>query len=270
MDEKKERIQHYIDIIIENDKILKIGKNIIKDYDCDKVIDASGKVVMPGIINTHAHVPMSIFRETADGYTLQDWLENKIWPMEAKFEKIPDAIYKASLLTFAEMIKTGCTTINDMYSETDQIIKAMKESGIRLQTTRTMIGNDETYLYRLKELEELINKYKGTENLSFNVGIHGFYTTSKQNVEKAAAAIGYAFQIEDDILDITADEAELGKNVGSDEKNAKITYVTLYGMEAAQEKVQRLTEEALARIDRFPMPVPELKELVAGLCSRRK
>ena len=91
-----------------------------------------------------------------------------------------------------------------------------------------------------------------------------------ENVEKAAAAIGYAFQIEDDILDITADEAELGKNVGSDEKNAKITYVTLYGMEAAQEKVQRLTEEALARIDRFPMPVPELKELVAGLCSRRK
>lgn len=90
------------------------------------------------------------------------------------------------------------------------------------------------------------------------------------NVEKAAAAIGYAFQIEDDILDITADEAELGKNVGSDEKNAKTTYVTLYGMEAAQKEVRRLTEEALARIDAFPMPSPALKELVAGLCSRRK
>ena len=91
-----------------------------------------------------------------------------------------------------------------------------------------------------------------------------------ENVEKAAAAIGYAFQIEDDILDITADEAELGKNVGSDEKNAKTTYVTLYGMEAAQKEVRRLTEEALARIDTFPMPAPFLKELVAGLCSRRK
>ncbi len=91
-----------------------------------------------------------------------------------------------------------------------------------------------------------------------------------ENVEKAAAAIGYAFQIEDDILDITADEAELGKNVGSDEKNAKTTYVTLYGMEAAQKEVRRLTEEALARIDAFPMPAPSLKELVAGLCSRRK
>lgn len=90
------------------------------------------------------------------------------------------------------------------------------------------------------------------------------------NVEKAASAIGYAFQIEDDILDITADEAELGKNVGSDEKNAKTTYVTLYGMTAAQEEVRRLTREALERIDAFPLPSPALSELVAGLCSRRK
>ena len=91
-----------------------------------------------------------------------------------------------------------------------------------------------------------------------------------ENVERAAAAIGYAFQIEDDILDITADEAELGKNVGSDEKNAKTTYVTLYGMAAAKEEVRRLTEEALECIGRFPVPSPELSALVAGLCSRRK
>ena len=91
-----------------------------------------------------------------------------------------------------------------------------------------------------------------------------------ENVEKAAAAVGYAFQIEDDILDITADEAELGKNVGSDEKNDKTTYVTLYGMAAAKEEVKRLTEEALERIGRFPNPSPELSDLVAGLCSRRK
>ena len=90
------------------------------------------------------------------------------------------------------------------------------------------------------------------------------------NVENAASAIGYAFQIEDDILDVTADEAELGKNVGSDEKNNKTTYVTIYDMEAAHERVRQLTASALACIERFPMPSPELKELVAGLSSRRK
>ena len=186
MDEKQEKIQENIDIIIENDKILKIGMNIIKDYSCDKVIDATGKVVMPGLINAHAHVPMSVFRETVDGYKTQDWLEKKIWPMESKLEKIPNAIYHASLLTFAEMIKTGCTTINDMYFETEQIITAMQKAGIRLQTSRTLMGNSSDDLYRLKELEDIMKKYKGVQNLTFNAGIHGFYTTSKQIVEKYA------------------------------------------------------------------------------------
>ncbi len=90
------------------------------------------------------------------------------------------------------------------------------------------------------------------------------------NVERAAAAIGYAFQIEDDILDVTAAEEELGKNIGSDARNGKITYVTLYGMEAANDKVLVLTEEALGLIDTFPHPSQELRQLVRRLAGRRK
>ena len=91
-----------------------------------------------------------------------------------------------------------------------------------------------------------------------------------KDVERAAAAVGYAFQIEDDILDITAAEEELGKNIGSDEKNGKVTYVSLYGMEAAKAKVRKLTEEALAAADSFPNPSQELKQLVSSLAGRRK
>ena len=91
-----------------------------------------------------------------------------------------------------------------------------------------------------------------------------------KNAERAASAIGYAFQIEDDILDITAAEEELGKNIGSDEKNGKITYVTLYGMEAAIARVHALTEEALAAVDAFPAPSTELRQLVRSLAGRRK
>lgn len=108
---KREKLEHNIDILIKNGKIDNINKNI--DENVDKIIDAKGKVVMPGLINTHSHVPMSIFRETLDGYNLQDWLEKKIWPMEDKLTK--EDIYYASLLSFLEMIKTGTTTINDMY-----------------------------------------------------------------------------------------------------------------------------------------------------------
>lgn len=181
MAKEREKIEYNIDIIIEDNKIIKIGKNLNNEM-VEKCIDATNKVVMPGLINTHAHVPMSIFRETLDGYNLQDWLTKKIWPMEDKLNK--EDIYYASYLSFIEMIKTGTTTINDMYFMTDDIIKAMLEAGIRLQTTRTLMnltgGED-----RLEELKELLSKYKEKdEKLTFNVGIHGLYTTTEDYVDK--------------------------------------------------------------------------------------
>ena len=89
----REKIEKNIDILIEDNKIVKIERNINTDENM-KVIDATNKVVMPGLINTHAHLPMSIFRETIDGYTLQDWLTKKIWPMEDKLTE--EDIYYAS------------------------------------------------------------------------------------------------------------------------------------------------------------------------------
>ena len=181
MDSNRDKIEYNMDILIDGNKIIKIGDNL--DCAVDKVINASGKVVMPGLINTHAHVPMSIFRETLDGYNLQDWLSKKIWPMEDKLTE--DDIYYASYLSFIEMIKTGCTCINDMYFTTDYIIKAMLESGVRLQTTRTLMNNVGSGDDRLNELEELIVKYKNiSDRLTFNIGIHGLYTTDSEYVDK--------------------------------------------------------------------------------------
>lgn len=181
MSDKREKLEENTDILIKSGKIAKVNKDIKEK--ADKIIYANGKVVMPGLINTHAHVPMSIFRETLDGYNLQDWLEKKIWPMEDKLTK--KDIYYASLLSFIEMIKTGCTTINDMYFMTEEIIKAALNSGVRLQTTRTLmdIANDGDM--RIKELEELIKNYNDKEEtITLNIGIHGFYTTNAPYIEK--------------------------------------------------------------------------------------
>ena len=175
MDEKRPKWEKDTDILIEDTRIKKMGRGISEN--ANKVIDASGKIVMPGLINTHSHVPMSIFRETVDGYMTQDWLEKKIWPMEDKMSK--EDIYDASLLSFIEMIKTGTTTINDMYFMTEEIMKAATETGVRIQTTRTlmdMTGDGDT---RIEELKKLLNTYQGKqENITFNIGIHGFYTTN--------------------------------------------------------------------------------------------
>ena len=184
MADNRDKIEEEIDILISDDKILKIEKNIEVDENI-KIIDAKGKVVMPGLINTHAHVPMSIFRETLDGYNLQDWLNKKIWPMEDKLKE--DDIYYASALSFIEMIKIGCTTINDMYFMTEEIIKAMLDAGVRLQTTRCLMNMGDLKLGdgRLSELGEIIDKYSNISNkLTFNVGIHGLYTSDEQYVEK--------------------------------------------------------------------------------------
>lgn len=184
MSENREKIEENVDIEIIDSKITKIAKNI-EVSGADKVIDAKGKIVMPGLINTHAHVPMSIFRETVDGYNLQDWLTKKIWPMEDKLTN--EDIYYASYLSFLEMIKTGTTTINDMYFMTEDIIKAAVECGIRLQTTRTLMdaGSEALGEERLSELKELIEKYKNYNDcITLNVGIHGLYTSSREYVQK--------------------------------------------------------------------------------------
>lgn len=184
MDKTRERVEKNVDILIEDDKISKIDKDL-SAVENDKTIDATGKVVMPGLINTHAHVAMSIFRETLDEYSLQEWLTQKIWPMEDKM--IDEDFYYASYLSFVEMIETGCTTINDMYFNTEQSIKAMLETGIRLQTTRTLmnLGNKEAGLIRLNELKKLLATYKDKNSkLSFNLGIHGLYTSDEQYIKE--------------------------------------------------------------------------------------
>lgn len=171
-----------MDILIQDNKITKIDKKI--DESVDKVIDANNNIIMPGFINTHAHIPMSIFRETVDGYVLQDWLEKKIWPIEAKLTG--EDIYKASLMSFDEMIKTGTTTVEEQYFETEYIIKAAEKKGVRLVTTRTLMDIDGKGEERYDELVFLLEKYKNFgSRITIDVGIHGLYTSTPSYVKKA-------------------------------------------------------------------------------------
>ena len=182
MDESREKYEENIDILINNDIIEKIGINILPETNV-KVIDATGKIVMPGLINTHAHLPMSIFRETIDGFELQEWLKEKIWPIEDKLTS--EDIYEATYLSCIEMIKTGCTTINDMYFMTDYIIKAALKTGIRLQTTKTLMSSPaDSAEIRIEELKRLINTYKNEDMISFNAGVHGLYTTKEEDLKE--------------------------------------------------------------------------------------
>ena len=134
-----------INILIENGKIKKMEKNL-EDSEA-YIINAKNKIIMPGLINAHSHVPMSIFRETTEGCSLYEWLNEKIWPREEKLTG--EDIYNASMLSFIEMIRTGCTCINDQYFMSEQIRKAAEKSKIRLVLTRTITSTDGEEDYRL-------------------------------------------------------------------------------------------------------------------------
>ena len=180
----RELFEKDIDILIEDDIIKKISKNINEDV--DKIINATNKVAMPGLINTHAHVPMSIFKENLDGYSLQEWLTQKIWPAEAKLTD--NDIYNASLMSFKEMIRTGTTTIVDMYFMQDNIIKAAEDTFVRIELTRTLMDSDGSGDKKLEELEELIKRFSNNKgNISINVGAHALYTCSESYLPKAIA-----------------------------------------------------------------------------------
>src|SRR5690625_925498 len=114
------------DILIKNGEIIKIedeiSENLTKNI---KIINAKDHIVMPGLINTHAHIPMSIFRETTEGCKLYEWLNERIWPIEDRLTK--EDIYYASLLSFIEMLSTGTTCINDQYFMSEQIRDAARK-----------------------------------------------------------------------------------------------------------------------------------------------
>ncbi|MBO5142214.1 MAG: amidohydrolase [Clostridia bacterium] len=170
------------DLYIEDGLIKEIG---IIDKEADKTIDASGKVVMPGLINTHTHVAMSVFRGYSDELELMEWLSTKMWPIEDKM--VSDDVYYASLLSIVEMIKSGTTTFNDQYFFEEATAKAASEMGMRAMLSRCIIGDNEGADTRIKEAEELYNVWNNASNGKINicVGIHAPYTCSPETIVKS-------------------------------------------------------------------------------------
>lgn len=173
------------DIKIENNIISKIEDSIEPEKN-EKVIDATNKVVMPGLINTHAHIAMSVFRGTFEGCDLYTWLNEKIWPIEAKLTK--EDIYNATMLSIVEMISTGTTCVNDHYFFSEEIRKALEESKMRAVITRVLMDTDGKEASD-KRIEEFIKLYESRnredELITYSVAPHGLYTCSEKVLETA-------------------------------------------------------------------------------------
>lgn len=167
-------------VLIVDNKIQEIGDNLSVN-DADVVIDGHDKITMPGLINTHSHVAMTLLRGVGDDQDLQTWLNDYIWPREAKLNE--DLVYVGSKLAIAEMIKTGTTMFNDMYFFMEETAKAVDESGMRALLGYGMIDlfDDEKRKSELKVTEDFINKCHNTANgrIQVSVAPHAPYTCSE-------------------------------------------------------------------------------------------
>jgi 5-methylthioadenosine/S-adenosylhomocysteine deaminase len=166
-------------IFIENDQIVEITKSNNSDH-ADIVINAEGKVLMPGLVNTHTHLSMTLMRGLADDLPLDVWLNKHIWPLEAHLEG--EHCYAGALLACLEMIKSGTTTINDMYFFMDDVARAVDQAGLRCIISHGMIdlGNEKKRKAEYKETLRIIDKCHDTADgrISVALGPHSPYTCS--------------------------------------------------------------------------------------------
>lgn len=145
------------DILISNNIIQKIDKEI--DEEVDEKINAKNMIVMPGLVNTHTHLAMSIFRGYKDDRKLMDWLENAIFPVEDKLE--PEDIYWNSYLSCLELIKSGTTTCNDMYFGMNKTIEAIEDTGLRALIAWSI--TDDSIRDKVERTREYAKKYNNKD-----------------------------------------------------------------------------------------------------------
>jgi len=167
-------------VAIDGDKITAVGKDV--KGRADTVIDARGKVVLPGLINAHTHLSMTLLRGAADDMPLMEWLETKIWPIEKNLTA--DDCYVGALLGCLEMIKSGTTCFADQYFYMEDVARAVEKAGLRGVLSRGIIelGDPKKRETTIREGEKLVKTCHGKANgrILTMFGPHTAYTCSPE------------------------------------------------------------------------------------------
>ena len=189
--DKELNVYESVDILIkeendDNNTKIVIGKNLLEKENLNKkdlkIIDGKNKCAMPGLTNTHTHIPMTLLRGIADDMILQNWLNDKIWPNEAKLTK--EDVYYGSLLGCLEMLRFGITSFNEMYFFSEEILRATKEIGLKGIISFPIIdfGTPESKDLDklLKMAENFIKEHKDEKTVKPAIAPHAPYTCSKE------------------------------------------------------------------------------------------
>ncbi|MBN1858937.1 amidohydrolase [Candidatus Bipolaricaulota bacterium] len=178
-----------VDIRIAGRIIAAVSPSPILPRPGDEIIDGGGKLAVPGLVNAHGHAPMTLLRGIADDVPLQTWLEQAIWPTEAKMTE--DDVYWGTLLAQAEMLRSGTTQFADMYFHVDAIARAVAEGGLRALLSYGMIADrlDRHGRSEIDRTEHLLRTWHGEENDRIRIAVapHAIYTCGEEIWREAVA-----------------------------------------------------------------------------------
>jgi 5-methylthioadenosine/S-adenosylhomocysteine deaminase len=179
-------------IAIRADSIVAAGpaKDLAARYSASRTIDAAGEIVMPGLINGHAHAAMSLFRGLGSDVNLNDWLQKYIFPAEAR-NVAPDFVEWGTRLGILEMLRGGITTYADMYYFEDDVARVTKDAGMRGVLGETFIDfpapDNKSVPQMLSYTENYIKHWQGDPLITPAVAPHSIYTCSTKTLQSAAA-----------------------------------------------------------------------------------
>lgn len=176
------------DILISGNKIEAILPTVSHGCFTQKLIDASGCLVLPGLINSHTHLPMTYFRGLADDLPLERWLGDYIWPLEAKLIA-PRFVYDATLHAAAELIQNGIVRANDMYFQMGSIAEACLQAGLRCHVAEALIDHQDTASRPAigSKVMELKQKYQDQPGVDFSLAPHAIYTCTEETLRAVAS-----------------------------------------------------------------------------------
>ncbi len=175
-------------IQISNGKIIYVGpQHHSMNYKIDQKIDAKGMIIIPPFFNSHSHAPMSLLRGMGNDVPLQEWLENYIWPAEAKGIN-PESVYLGALLSGIESLRSGCNIFADMYFFEDEVAQAAIKLGMRAIIGEAILDfatpNMKTADDGIAYSKYLHQKYHDHELISLSIAAHSPYACSEENLKK--------------------------------------------------------------------------------------
>lgn len=186
-------------LAVSGDAILAVGpaQQILAQYESTQVIDCADKILMPGLINAHTHVPMTLLRGLADDLRLDVWLMGYMMPVEREFVS-PDFVRLGTKIACAEMIRSGVTTFADMYYFEESVAQATADAGMRAICGQTVLKfstpDAESFEESLGLAREFIQRWKGHPLIIPAVAPHAPYTCTGE-ILRASAALAAEFDV---------------------------------------------------------------------------